>query len=61
MQLIDIFLDNDEAGQTGANRIRELCESIGLNTRNIAFGDKAMDAGALAQPQVTKLKSKLYA
>ncbi|HAW05172.1 MAG TPA: hypothetical protein DCW83_10820 [Saprospirales bacterium] len=58
---IDIFLDNDEAGQTGANRIRELCESIGLNTRNIAFGDKAMDAGALAQPQVTKLKSKLYA
>ena len=58
---IDIFLDNDEAGQTGANRIRELCESIGLNTRNIAFGDKAMDAGALAKPQVDKLKSKLYA
>lgn len=58
---IDVFLDNDEAGQTGANRIRELCESIGLNTRNIAFGDKAMDAGALAKPQVDKLKSKLYA
>lgn len=58
---IDIFLDNDEAGQTGANRIRELCESLGLNTRNIAFGDKAMDAGALAKPQVDKLKSKLYA
>jgi DNA primase len=58
---IDIFLDNDEAGQTGADRIRELCESIGLNTRNIAFGDKALDAGALAKPQVDKLKSKLYA
>jgi len=58
---IDIFLDNDEAGQTGADRIRELCESIGLNSRNIAFGDKALDAGALAQSQVTKLKSKLYA
>lgn len=58
---IDIFLDNDEAGQTGSKRIRELCESIGLNTRNIAFGDKALDAGALAKPQVDKLKSKLYA
>ena len=58
---IDIFLDNDEAGQTGADRIRELCESVGLNTRNIAFGDKALDAGALAKPQVDKLKSKLYA
>ena len=58
---IDVFLDNDEAGQSGANRIRELCESVGLNTRNIAFGDKALDAGALAKPQVDKLKSKLYA
>ncbi len=58
---IDVFLDNDEAGQTGADRVRELCESVGLNTRNIAFGDKALDAGALAKPQVDKLKSKLYA
>lgn len=58
---IDVFLDNDEAGQTGSVRIRELCESVGLNTRNIAFGDKALDAGALAKPQVDKLKSKLYA
>lgn len=58
---IDVFLDNDEAGQSGADRIRELCESVGLNTRNIAFGDKALDAGALAKPQVDKLKSKLYA
>tara|TARA_Y100000385_G_scaffold43983_1_gene40748 strand:- start:5144 stop:5977 length:834 start_codon:yes stop_codon:yes gene_type:complete len=58
---IDIFLDNDEAGQTGANKIRELCESVGLTTRNIAFGDKGLDAGALAKPQVDKLKSRLYA
>lgn len=58
---IDVFLDNDEAGQTGATKIRELCESVGLTTRNIAFGDKALDAGALAQPQVDKLRDRLYA
>lgn len=58
---IDIFLDNDEAGQVGSVKIRELCEKVGLDSRNIAFGDKNLDAGALAQSQVDKLKSKLYA
>jgi len=58
---VDIFLDNDEAGQGQAAKIRELCEAVGLDTRNIAFGDKSMDAGALVQSQVDKLKSKLYA
>jgi len=57
---IDIFLDNDEAGQGQAAKVRELCEAVGLDTRNIAFGDKSMDAGALVQSQVDKLKSKLY-
>ena len=58
---IDIFLDNDEAGQSSSVQIRELCESVGLDTRNISFGNKNMDAGALAESQVIKLKSKLYA
>jgi len=58
---IDIFLDNDEAGQSSSVKIRELCESVGLDTRNISFGNKNMDAGALAESQVIKLKSKLYA
>lgn len=58
---IDIFLDNDEAGQVQAAKVKELCEAVGLDTRNIAFGDKSMDAGALVEPQVNKLKSKLYA
>jgi len=57
---IDVFLDNDEAGQKGSERIRELCEAVGLQARNIAFGDKNMDAGALAQTQVDKLRNKLY-
>jgi DNA primase len=58
---IDIFLDNDEAGQGQAIKVRELCESVGLDTRNIAFGDKNMDAGALAETQVKKLRDRLYA
>lgn len=58
---IDVFLDNDEAGQTGSAKVRELCEKVGLDSRNIAFGDKSLDAGALVQSQVDKLKSKLYA
>ena len=58
---VDIFLDNDEAGQTGSAKVRELCEKVGLDSRNIAFGDKSLDAGALVQSQVDKLKSKLYA
>jgi DNA primase len=58
---VDVFLDNDEAGQTGSAKVRELCEKVGLDSRNIAFGDKSLDAGALVQSQVDKLKSKLYA
>jgi len=58
---IDIFLDNDEAGQTASVKIQELCEKVGLAHRNIRFGNKNQDAGALTDTQVTKLKSKLYA
>ena len=57
---IDVFLDNDEAGRTGSEKIRELCEAVGLTHRNIAFGDKNLDAGALAHTQVDKLRNKLY-
>jgi len=57
---IDIFLDNDEAGQTNSVKIKELCEKVGLMTRNIAFGNKELDAGALVQSQIDKLRTKLY-
>ena len=57
---IDIFLDNDNAGNAASETIRQLCEGIGLDTRNIKFGDKNLDAGALTESQVVKLKSKLY-
>ena len=58
---IDVFLDNDDAGQAASKKIREMCESLDIDSRNIAFGDKNLDPGALAQTQVDKLKSKLYA
>lgn len=56
---IDIFFDGDEAGQSAAERIKEMCESIGLSVRNVHL--KGTDPGALTQQQITKLKSKLYA
>ena len=31
---VDIFLDNDEAGQTAAKKIQEMCEKVGLISRN---------------------------
>lgn len=58
---IDIFLDNDEAGHAGSVKIQGLCEKVGLTARNIEFGSKQIDAGALTETQVIKLKSKLYA
>ena len=58
---IDIFLDNDEAGQAASERIKVMCEKVDLTSRNIKFGSKEQDAGALTQTKVTKLKSTLYA
>lgn len=58
---VDIFLDNDEAGQRSAENIKAMCEKVDLTSRTIKFGSKEQDAGALTETQVTKLKSKLYA
>ena len=60
IERIDIFLDNDDAGQKGAETIKNLCEEVDLSTRNIAFGDKYIDAGSLSQKQVDNLRDKLY-
>lgn len=58
---IDIFLDNDDAGQKGSEKIQELCALIGLEARNWTFGNKQIDAGALTETQVAKFKKRLYA
>lgn len=57
---IDIFLDNDEAGNKGAEEIIKLCEEVGLEHRRIRFGSKDVDAGAMTERQVLGLKRKLY-
>lgn len=56
---IDVFFDGDEAGQTGAEKVKELCEKVGLTTRNIYLKD--LDPGSLTEAQVKKLEKKLYA
>ena len=56
---IDVFFDGDDAGQEAAVKIEAMCERTGLLSRNICL--KHTDPGALAQSQVDKLTSKLYA
>jgi DNA primase len=58
---IDIFFDNDEAGQKAATKVQGLCEKFGLTSRIIKYGDKNLDPGALVDTQVTNLRKKLYA
>ena len=53
-----IFFDGDEAGQTAAAKVQEMCENVDLLTRNINVAD--IDPGALTENQVEKLKNKLY-
>ena len=53
-----VFFDGDEAGQSAAAKVQEMCENVDLLTRNINVVD--VDPGALTENQVEKLKDKLY-
>lgn len=53
------FLDNDEAGQNGAAKIKELVEKNELEIRNITM-QNVKDPGELTASKVIKLKEKLY-
>ena len=55
---IDIFFDGDEPGQKAAEKVKIMCEHVGLPYRNIHLKDT--DPGALMLHQVEKLKRKLY-
>ena len=57
---IDIFFDNDEAGQQGAEKTKSLLEANDIHSRNITFGNKNKDPGALTASEVIRLKEKLY-
>lgn len=56
---IDIFFDNDEAGQNGSEKLKELLEHNELTSRNITIG-KIKDPGELTALQVIKIKEQLY-
>ena len=55
---VHVFFDGDDAGQHAAEKVKEMCERVGLHTSNIHL--KQSDPGALAEGSVQKLKSKLY-
>jgi DNA primase len=55
---IDVFFDGDDAGQTAAMKIKEMCKQVGLLHRNICL--KNTDPGALKQQAIETLKRKLY-
>lgn len=57
---VDIFFDNDDAGQKAAASVRELCEDrLEFDVRNIKFKE-ANDPGELTAQQVMRLKETLY-
>jgi DNA primase len=57
---IDIFFDNDDAGQKASKEVRELCEDrLEFDCRTIKFKD-INDPGDLTAQQVMRLKEQLY-
>ena len=55
---VDIFFDGDEAGQTAYEKIREMCEQVGLSTRNVYMEDT--DPGSLSATTIERLRKSLY-
>ena len=56
---VDIILDGDEAGQKGAEKLKEICESCGLTTRKVNLPE-GTDPGGLSQREVETLRRQLY-
>lgn len=56
---IDIFFDNDDAGQNAAQKLKELLENNELIAKNITMGN-IKDPGELTASKVIKLKETLY-
>jgi len=55
---IDIFMDGDKAGQEAAEKIRGMCDEVGLLTRNVYM--KGKDPGELNFSEVASIGKKLY-
>ena len=55
---IEVFFDGDEAGQAAAQKLIELCDSMGFVTSNIVFD--GLDPGSLSQEQIERLKNQKW-
>lgn len=56
---IDIYFDNDEAGQNGSAKLKELLDRNEMSSNNLIYPN-VKDPGELTASQVIKLKEKLY-
>jgi DNA primase len=56
---IDIFFDNDDAGQLGAENLKELLEKHEMPSRNITMPG-VKDPGELTASKVIRIKERLY-
>ena len=57
---IDICFDNDEAGQRGADKLRETLEKNDMVSNTVSLWSNIKDPGELTASQVIKLREKLY-
>jgi DNA primase len=55
---IHVFFDGDEAGQTSAKKVIELCDSMGFATENIVFNE--LDPGSLSAKQIERLQQQKW-
>ena len=58
VEQVDIMYDPDDAGQTAAEKVREMCDKVLLKHMNINI--KTGDPGAMNQAAVIRLKEKIY-
>jgi len=56
---VDVFFDGDDPGQEAAVIVKNICDAMGMMTRNIHLAGK--DPGELTENQVHGLMRKLYA
>ena len=58
VEQVDIMYDPDDAGQSSAEKVRELCDEVMLKHTNINI--KQGDPGSMNESAVQRLKEKLY-
>ena len=57
---VDIFFDPDDAGVAATEKVQELCEKVGLKHYHVKIPKELIDAGALNELYVKRIKENLY-